>query len=221
MRMLFNRVLVLPDEAPDVVHGIVHVNAVPKTRGTVLAAGPAVRELKPGDRVIYPLYQGHELKIGDATVRLMDDLEVWSALDEEAEDEEEDVENIRPLGEFIYVERDATEELYGGVIIIPETGRKVKAPRATILKIGPYAGAPFEVGERVLLTVGVSSPILFGDAPGRTIYRCRPRQILMGMESDEEFDRTRTDMWRPVLSEADQAAMEGLAEEGVARRAEQ
>lgn len=118
----------------------------------------------------------------------------------------------RPRPGWIAVERDDQERIYKGVIIIPDSSLKTKASNATVTAVGKRVHQ-VSVGDRVLLAIGVSKRVSFGNDE-RVIYLCRPGQILCVLDEGEEVDRTRTDVWEPYISEADEAAEEGLAEEG-------
>lgn len=119
----------------------------------------------------------------------------------------------RPRPGMIAVERDDQERIYKGVIIIPDSSLKTKPSNATVVAIGKRVSG-IAVGDRVLLAIGVSKRVSFGPNEERVIYLLRPGQILLVLDEGEQVERTRTDVWEPYISEADEAAEEGLAEEG-------
>lgn len=73
IQLQHNNLLIIPDEAPEESRGIILTDFSRKrpTTGLVFKAGPEVREVKVGDRVIFEDTARNNLTIGDKDFYLM------------------------------------------------------------------------------------------------------------------------------------------------------
>jgi len=123
------------------------------------------------------------------------------------------MERARPRPGRLVVQRDEQEKTYGGVIIIPESARQKKPARGTVVSVGERVSSIYP-GDRVLLAVGISKRVTFGENEV-ILHICRPGQVMLVLESDTVEEVVSTASFSPYWSEADAAAEEGISEEGV------
>lgn len=124
------------------------------------------------------------------------------------------LESFQPSPGKLAVERDESPQTYGDVLILPDTWRDgKKMPQGVIRAIGAAVDGRFEVGQRVLLTVGVTESVTFGDREERRLYLCYPQEVLGWLHDEEAVERDAPGD-TPYESKADKTAEEGKAEMG-------
>ena len=71
---------------------------------------------------------------------------------------------LQPLGDRVVVERDESETVTAGGIVLPDTVDKKKQSRGTVVAVGP--GKMNETGGRVPMSVAVGQTVLFKEPWG-------------------------------------------------------
>lgn len=122
------------------------------------------------------------------------------------------IDQVEPLPGEILVERDWE---YRGLIELPDYYiAGVKTPIAKVFKVAPGI-EHVKVDQRVALAVGVTRFIEFGTGPivTRTLYACRPRELL-GRIEDESVREVLVEAGMMIHpSEAELARQDGRATE--------
>ncbi len=87
---------------------------------------------------------------------------------------------LQPLGDRVVVERDESETVTSGGIVLPDTA-KDKPARGKIVSIGD--GRLLDSGKRVALQVKVGQRVLFSSYAGDT-FKVGARELLLLREED-------------------------------------
>jgi chaperonin GroES len=87
---------------------------------------------------------------------------------------------LQPLGDRIVVEREESEKMTSGGIVLPDTA-KDKPARGTVVSIGD--GRVLENGKRAALQVKPGDRVLFTSYAGEE-FRAGDRELLLMHESD-------------------------------------
>lgn len=80
---IFDRVVLLEDDPKEMVAGGIVVPAIAQEKtktATVMAVGPYVQHVKPGDHVIHTRYSGMEIEIDRKTYLIVAELELMGIL---------------------------------------------------------------------------------------------------------------------------------------------
>lgn len=87
IEVLRNKVLILPDGKKKVTEsGLIMANYSLEgglRRGTVVAVGSEATDLKVGDRVAYPVEEGHLIRVDEVEHALMYETQVYGILENE------------------------------------------------------------------------------------------------------------------------------------------
>ena len=87
---------------------------------------------------------------------------------------------LQPLGDRVVVERDESETITAGGIVLPDTA-KDKPTRGRVVSVGD--GRQLDSGARVALQVKVGDRVLFSSYAGDT-FKLGTRELLLLREED-------------------------------------
>jgi chaperonin GroES len=87
---------------------------------------------------------------------------------------------LQPLGDRVVVERDASEKITAGGIVLPDMA-KDKPTRGKVVSVGE--GRLLDSGKRVALQVKVGQRVLFSSYAGDT-FKMGTRELLLLREED-------------------------------------
>jgi len=88
--------------------------------------------------------------------------------------------NLQPLGDRLVVEREESEQVTAGGIVLPDTA-KDKPTRGTIVAVGD--GRVLKDGNRAPLQVKVGDRVLFSSYAG-DLFKLGDRELLLMREED-------------------------------------
>lgn len=99
--------------------------------------------------------------------------------------------HVRPMPGYVLVERDEQEQFFAGLVEVPHSARsKVKSLKGTVFAVSQRvveAGWPIRAGDRVVLAGGVGLRISFGHRDERTLYACRPSELIAVIVGDDDW----------------------------------
>jgi chaperonin GroES len=88
--------------------------------------------------------------------------------------------NLQPLGDRVVIERDESEKMTAGGIVLPDTA-KDKPTRGEVISVGE--GRLNKAGERVPLQVKVGDRVLFTSYAGEP-FKLGERELMLMREED-------------------------------------